>query len=110
MATSKEFAEYIVDQIGRAMGPENISVRKMFGEYALYYLGITVALICDNTFFIKITPVTESILGTHETGEPYPGAKPWYLLDESDLDDFEFMKQVLEATYEEKVVKNSKKK
>lgn len=103
MATSKDFIEYIIDQVGRAVGLENISVRKMFGEYALYYLDTTVALVCNNTLFIKVTPTTAKILPDHEIGEPYPGAKPWYQLDESDLDNYELIQEIIESIYAEKV-------
>lgn len=108
MATSKEFMEYIIDQVGRAVGVDNISARKMFGEYALYYLGTTVGLICDNTLFVKVTPVTTELLSKHETGIPYPGAKPWYQIDESDLDNQELITQLLEAQYE-RIASSSKK-
>lgn len=109
MSTSKEFIQYIVDQVGRAVGDENVSVRKMFGEYALYYLGVTVGLVCDNTLFIKITDTTKPLLDGHETGFPYPGAKPWYITDEGDLDNGELMRDVIEVVYEERVEKKSKK-
>ena len=102
--------EYIVDQVGRAVGVENISVRKMFGEYALYYLDITIGLICDNTLFIKITDGTKAVLNNHETGLPYPGAKPWYQLDESDLDNYELIEQIVNVVYEEGIVKKKKVK
>lgn len=101
--------EYIVDQVGRSVGIENISVRKMFGEYVLYYLGVTIGLICDNTLFIKITDVTKEILGNHETGFPYPGAKPWYQLDEGDLDNYELMQKIVDVVYEESAVKKKKR-
>lgn len=110
MATSKEFMEYIIDQVGRSVGVENISVRKMFGEYALYYLGVTIGLICDNTFFIKITDGTKEILGDHEIGFPYPGAKPWYQLDESDLDDYKLINDIVNIVYEDGILKKQKKK
>ena len=110
MATSKEFMEYIVDQVGRSVGVENISVRKMFGEYVLYYLGVTIGLICDNTLFIKITEGTEKILNGHETGFPYPGAKPWYQLDEGDLDNYELLQNVVDVVYEESVTKKKSNK
>jgi TfoX/Sxy family transcriptional regulator of competence genes len=102
--------EYIIDQVGRSVGVDTLSVRKMFGEYALYYLGTTVGLICDNTLFIKITDATQKILGDHETGFPYPGAKPWYTLDESDLDDHELVGELIGVVYEEGVVKKVRKK
>lgn len=97
MATSEEFAQYVVDQAGRSVGSENLSVRKMFGEYALYFEGKTVGLICDNALFIRITDETREMLGSHQTGFPYPGAKPWYAMDESDLDDGELMSRLILA-------------
>lgn len=105
MATSKEFMEYIVDQVGRSVGAENISVRKMFGEYALYYLGVTIGLVCDDTLFIKVTEGTTRLLGAHETGFPYPGAKPWYQIDEADLDNQELIGEVVNVVYEEQLLK-----
>ena len=110
MATPADFMEYIVDQVGRAVGGENVSVRKMFGEYALYYQGTTVGLICDSTLFIKISPGTTEILGSHETGFPYPGAKPWYQIDETDLDDSKKLHDILDAAYDEAVSKKKKRK
>ena len=110
MATSKEFMEYIMDQVGRALGPDTISARKMFGEYALYYLGTTVGLICDNTLFVKVTPVTKELLGDHETELPYPGAKPWYQLDEGELDNQELIAQLIEEIYEERIRTGKKKR
>jgi hypothetical protein len=60
--------------------------------------------------FIKITDGTTTILGKHETGFPYPGAKPWYQLDESDLDNFELIEQMVNVVYEEGILKKGKKK
>lgn len=103
MATSKDYVEYIIDQIGRAVEGEHLAVRKMFGEYALYYLGTPVGLVCNDTLFIKVTPRTEEILSGHEIGEPYPGAKPWYKIDEGDFGQEELLRDLLEVVYEEKV-------
>lgn len=108
MATSKDFMEYIIDQLGRAVGAENLSAKKMFGEYALYYLGTTIGLVCDNTLYIKITPATSPLLEGHETGFPYPGAKPWYQLEESDLDNQELLRELIEAIYETPQTKKSR--
>ncbi len=110
MATPADFMEYIVDQTGRAVGTENISVRKMFGEYAIYYQSTTIGLICDSALFIKVTPVTERILGSHETGSPYPGSKEWYRMDESDLDNYEMIQGLIEEVYEEALARKKTKK
>lgn len=50
----------------------------MFGEYALYCDGKTVALICDDQLFIKPTVSGHAYIGAVAEGFPYPGAKPWF--------------------------------
>lgn len=52
MATSKEFHDYIVDNLQRV---GDISTRKMMGEYLLYFQGKLVGEICDNCLFLKPT-------------------------------------------------------
>ena len=52
MATTKETANFVLEQIE---GAGDVSIRKMFGEYGVYCDGKFVALICDDTFFIKET-------------------------------------------------------
>ena len=52
MATNESTVEYITDQL---VDVPKISTRKMFGEYALYCGKKVVALICDDTLFVKIT-------------------------------------------------------
>jgi TfoX/Sxy family transcriptional regulator of competence genes len=71
MATSKDFAEYILDQVG----DERARTRAMFGEYALYYDEKVVALLCDNIVYVKQTESSEELLAENEQGHPYPGAK-----------------------------------
>ena len=79
MATSQSTVDYILDQL---ISLEGISTRKMFGEYALYYQSKVVALVCDNTLFIKKTQEGKEFAGTHyQEGLPYPGAKPWIEID-----------------------------
>ncbi len=83
MASSKDFVEYVCDQIRDA---GDISFRKMFGEYALYCDGKTVALVCDDQVFVKKIEAAAAILGANaEEGFPYEGAKPHFLV--TDLDD-----------------------
>jgi TfoX/Sxy family transcriptional regulator of competence genes len=97
MASDQEFVDYVCDQV-RAAG--SITFRKMFGEYALYCDGKVVALICDNQLFVKPTAAgREKIasLGPVVEGQPYPGAKPYFLID-SQLDDQEWMADLIRAT------------
>ncbi|GHC52634.1 TfoX/Sxy family protein [Neogemmobacter tilapiae] len=93
MGTSAQVAEGILDQISGA-GP--LSLRKMFGEYAIYLDGKVVALICDDTLFVKPTPGALALLENNAMGPPYPGAKPHLLIDAA-LDDGDLMAKVLRA-------------
>ncbi len=93
MASSKDFVEYVCDQI---RGAGDVSYRKMFGEYAVYCDGKVVALICDDQVFIKKTEAAAAILGKNaEEAPPYPGAKPHFLV--SDLDDRRFMARLMRS-------------
>ena len=93
MASTKDFIEYVCDQI---RGAGEISYRKMFGEYALYCNGKVVALICDDQVFVRKTPAATAILGENaEEAPPYPGAKPHFLV--SDLDNQKFMARLIRS-------------
>ena len=89
LASEQKFVDYIIHQIGFA---EQVTNKKMFGEYGLYFDNKLFGLICDNKLFIK--PTQSSRVFIHEVVEasPYPGAKPSFLIEEK----FPFlMKQVM---------------
>ncbi|GAB1479408.1 TfoX/Sxy family protein [Paracoccaceae bacterium] len=75
MPTRAEAVAPILDAIPGA------TARKMFGEYALYLEGRVVALICDDTLFLKDLPEARALLPDAYTGTPYPGAKPHLIAD-----------------------------
>lgn len=87
MATSAEFIQFVSDQVQSA---GNIRYRKMFGEYMLYCDDRPVLLICDDTVYIKQMPDTLNIFTRHgitpESGIPYDGAKPHYILEPENVD------------------------
>jgi TfoX/Sxy family transcriptional regulator of competence genes len=64
----------------------NLSVKKMFGEAALYLDGVVVAFICDDTLFLKPTPAALTLLPDTERGPAYPGSKD-YIIGSELLDD-----------------------
>ena len=72
MATSPETIAFIFAHVTLP----DTSPRKMFGEYGIFVRGVMVALVCDNRLFIKPTEAGLALLGKHELGVPYPGAKP----------------------------------
>ncbi len=53
MASHPDFVDFVADQLREA---GTIRSRRMFGEYGLYCDGVFFAVICDDQFFVKITP------------------------------------------------------
>ena len=92
MSTQKETVEFILEKLGQ---PEVFSVRKMFGEYALYASGIVVGLICDDQLYVKILPASAELEAVCEKDEAYPGSKPYYLVEESQLTHIKNLAEIL---------------
>lgn len=92
MSTSKDFSEYVLDGVGS----EGARVRRMFGEYALYFEDITVGFVCDNTLFLKILPSTEKVLIKNKKGPAYPGSKDYFIITEDQIEDRGFLRKLFE--------------
>jgi TfoX/Sxy family transcriptional regulator of competence genes len=94
MASDVGFVEYVCEQI---RGAGHVSHRRMFGEFAVYCDGKVVALVCDNQFFLKPTAAGRALLDRVREAPPYPGAKPYYLID-AQLDDADAVAAIVRAT------------
>jgi DNA transformation protein and related proteins len=105
MASDLNFVEYVRDQIN---GAGEVSFKKMFGEYAIYYDNKVVALVCDNQLFVKPTVGGRSLIEQVVEAPPYPGAKPYFLIGEQ-LDDREWMSNLIQLTANELPVPKPKK-
>lgn len=105
MASSLEFVQYAADQLSDA---GTISYRKMFGEYGLYCDGKFFGCICDDQFFVKMTEAGKRLAPEMETGSPYEGAKPHFLIEE--LDDKGFLAELVTETCRELPMPKPKKK
>lgn len=94
MASSREYLEFILDQLSDLDG---ISYRAMMGEFILYYHGKIVGGIYDDRLLVK--PVKSAIAlmpeAVYET--PYDGAKEMLLAD--NVDDKEFLSKLFVAIY-----------
>ena len=123
MSTQRETVDFILEKLeadGRHSGSsserdgEHFSVRAMFGEYALYADGKVVALICYDQLYIKIVPASIALEDMCEKSEPYKGAKPHYLVEESQLSQIDGLARILieiaKGLPEKKVKKKIKKK
>lgn len=98
MSTSQATIDFILDQVE---GTGEVRARKMFGEYALYCDEKVVALVCDDTLFIKITETGREYMGAHYAeGAPYPGAKPWMKIPEDMLGDRDWLSELVRMTVE----------
>ncbi len=96
MSTSQSTVDYILDQTRHA---GSVSARKMFGEYGMYCNGKLVALICDDTLFIKITPEGKAYVGEHYLeGAPYQGAKPSMQIDADLIEDQDWISELVSIT------------
>ena len=96
MASSKEYLEYILEQLS---GLEEISYREMMGEYILYYRGRIIGGIYDNRFLIKPVNAARALMPDAQMEIPYDGAKEMLLVD--NVDDTAFLKVLIEAIYPE---------
>lgn len=104
MASSKEYLEFILDQLS---GLEEISHRAMMGEYIIYYRGKVVGGIYDDRFLVKPTKSAKALMPTADMELPYEGAKEMLLVD--NVENREFLKELLEAMYDELPAPKKKK-
>jgi TfoX/Sxy family transcriptional regulator of competence genes len=94
MATDQSYVDFICEQGGSAGA---LSYRKMFGEYVVYLDGKVVALVCDNTLFVKPTAEGRAMLGEVSEQPPYPGAKLHFRIG-AEIDDAVFLQRLLSST------------
>lgn len=81
MASSKDYLEYVLELLRET---NDITYKKMMGEFMLYKDGILFGGVYDDRFLIKKTKSLENS-GLKEQ-IPYPSAKPMLLIDSEDSD------------------------
>lgn len=82
MASSKDYLEYVLELLREV---ENVTYKKMMGEYMLYKDDILFGGVYDNRFLIKKTKSLENS-GLKEQ-IPYSSAKSMLLIDSEDPDE-----------------------
>lgn len=95
MATDRKTVDYIIEQIASA---GTVSARAMFGEYGLYCDGKMIAIISDDQLFIKPTAGGRDLASDAEQAPPYPGAKPYLLIDADTWDDRDWLTDLVRIT------------
>ena len=105
MSSSKDYLEYILDQLS---GLDDISYRAMMGEYIIYYCGKVVGGIYDDRFLVKPVKAALAMMPDADLELPYEGAKEMLLVD--DVENREFLRELLEAMYDELPASKKRKK
>lgn len=97
MATTKEFHDYILENLQRV---GDVSARKMMGEYCVYYRGKLVGNICDNCLFLKPTESVLRLMPGSDRAYPYEGSKTMMVVVD-DVENKDLMEEVLNEMYQE---------
>ena len=91
MATSKEYKDFILEQLDLL---NNITCKTMTGEFLLYYNNVLFGGIYDNRLLVKIVETNKKY--NMQVQLPYESAKPMYLVD--DVDNKELLKEIVRET------------
>ena len=105
MASSKEYLDFILDQLSEL---EDVTYRAMMGEYIIYYRGKVVGGIYDDRFLVKPAKSAMAMMPNADMELPYEGAKEMLLVD--DVENKEFLRELLKKMYEELPAPKKKKK
>ena len=104
MASSKEYLDFVLEQLSEL---DDISYRAMMGEYIIYYRGKVVGGIYDDRFLVKNIKTAADLMPKAALELPYDGAREMLLVDE--IENKEFLRELLEAMYEELPAPKKKK-
>ena len=96
MGSTKEYLEYILEQLS---GLDEITHRAMMGEYIIYYRGKIIGGLYDDRFLVKPVKAAMEMMPDADMELPYEGTKEMILVD--DVEDREFLKDLVEAMYDE---------
>lgn len=107
MSSKQTTADFLLEQMSLA---SNIRFKKMFGEYAIYSNEKVVAFICDNNLYVKITSAGREVLGDTAEGQPYPNARPHFLISEDLWENRHLISKLISATEKELPPPKPKKK
>ena len=96
MSTSKEYFEFILEQLSEL---DEITWRYMMGEYIIYYRGRISAYVSDDRLLIKPVPSALKMCSQFRLEPPYEGAKNMILFE--DIENRKLLKELFEAMYSE---------
>ncbi len=106
MATSKEYLDFILEQLSAL---EGISCRRMMGEYLIDYRGKLAAYLCDGRLLVQPVPSAMKLLPGAEYDAIYEGGRK-KLLRVDDIDNRELLTELFLAMVDELPEPKQKKK
>ena len=92
MASTKEYLEYVLEQLSEVDG---LRYRPMMGEYLIYCRNRLVGGVYDDRLLVKPTPSALALLPDAPREEPYPGGRPMLLVTE--MENKRLLQELLEA-------------
>ena len=104
MASDKEYLDFILEQLSEL---DEITYKAMMGEYIIYYRGKIVGGVYDDRFLVKPVKAAKSMMPEAEPELPYEGAREMLLVN--DVENKEFLRELLKAMYDELPAPKKKK-
>ena len=104
MASSKEYLEFILEQLSEL---DDVTYRAMMGEYILYYRGKIIGGIYDDRLLVKPVKAAGALMPDAGFELPYEGTKEMLLV--YDVDNKEFLAKLFYAMYDELALPKKKR-
>ena len=96
MASTKEYLEYVLEQLSEVDG---LRYRPMMGEYLIYCKNRLVGGVYDDRLLVKPTKSALALLPDAPREEPYPGGRSMLLVTE--MENKRLLQELLEAVADE---------
>lgn len=93
MASTKEYVEFVADQMRNA---GEITFRKMFGEYGIYCDGKIIGTVENDQLYLKITKEGQKVMPEAPVESPHEGSR---MLRIDDVEDAARLSAMVRATY-----------
>lgn len=97
MASSQSTMDFLLDILSDS---RQVTSRRMFGEFCVYYAGRPVGLVCDDQLFLKPSEAGKRLMKEADEGAPFPGARPHLRITADYWDDRPWMNQLVRATFD----------
>ena len=96
MASSKAYLEFVLEQLSDTDG---ITYRSMMGEFIIYCRGKVIGGIYDDRLLVKSAEAAKRLMPDAIYEIPYEGGNKMLLVE--DIDNKEFLKEMIEAIADE---------